>query len=298
MHESWRWFWRDLRQGELTLLLVALIVAVAATTSLRFFSSGVEKRMQQEAARLIAADLVVRSSRPLPEKFHSDAEAAGLAQANTLEFSSVLVFGDQFQLGSVKAVSPGYPLRGEIRLRDGDRERITREIPAPGSIWLDERLLGLLKAKVGDTVQLGEKNLRISAILAYEPAQGGFTAFSPRALMHLDDVAATQVIQPGSRIRYQLLVSGDSTAVADYKQILKPQLGLGMRITDVREGRPEIGTPLTRSQSYFSLATMMAVVLAGLAIATSARRFAERHFDTLALLRCLGASRREALLRL
>lgn len=298
MRESWRWFWRDLRQGELTLLLVALIVAVAATTSLRFFSSGVEKRMQQEAARLIAADLVVRGSRPLPEKFSSDAAAAGLQQAHTLEFSSVLVFADQFQLGSVKAVSPGYPLRGEIRLRDGDREKITHDIPAPGSIWLDERLLGLLKAKIGDTVQLGEKQLRISALLAYEPAQGGFTAFSPRALMHLDDVAATQVIQPGSRIRYQLLVSGDSTAVARYKDSLKPQLGLGMRLTDVREGRPEIGTPLTRSQSYFSLATMMAVVLAGLAIATSARRFAERHFDTLALLRCLGASRREALLRL
>lgn len=296
--ESWQGFRRDLRNGELTLLLLALVIAVAATTSLRFFSTGVEARLQQEAARLLAADLVVRSSRPIPADFAREAATGRLDTVTTLEFSSVLVAGDEFQLASVKAVADGYPLRGAVRLREGDREVPARGIPAPGDIWLDSRLLALLKIRVGDSLQLGETRLRVGAVLAYEPGAGGFSGFSPRALANLADVPRMQVVQPGSRLRHALLLRGAEEDIARYKARMEPRLGVGMRLLDVREGRPEVGTPLARSQSYFSLATIIAVVLAGLAIASSSRRFAERHFDQLALLRCLGASRHEALARL
>ncbi|MES2918606.1 MAG: FtsX-like permease family protein [Pseudomonadota bacterium] len=296
--DSWQWFRRDLRQGELTLLLLALVLAVAATTSLRFFSGGVETRLQREAARLLAADLVVRSSRPLSAEFTRVAQDAGLRHADSLEFSSVLLHGDEFQLASVKAVSAGYPLRGELRLREGEGERGVRTIPGPGEIWLDSRLFTLLKLTPGSPLQLGEVTLRATAVLAYEPGQGGFSGFSPRALMNLQDVAAAGVVQPGSRLHYQLMLAGEAAAVAAYRARMEPRLDVGMRLLDVREGRPEVGTPLARSQSYFSLATIVAVVLAGLAIVTCSRRFAERHYDQLALLRCLGASRRESLARL
>jgi putative ABC transport system permease protein len=296
--ESWAWFRRDLRTGELTLLLLALVLAVAATTSLRFFSSGVEKRLQQEAARLLAADLVVRGSRPVPDAFAAQALSMGLDVTGTLEFSSVLIHGDEFQLASVKAVGTGYPLRGELRLREGTKERGVTRIPAAGEIWLDSRLLTLLKLGIGDTLQLGDATLRVGAVLAYEPGQGGFSGFSPRALMSLDDVPDTGVVQPGSRLRYQLMLRGSEAGIAAYRERITPQLGVGMKLLDIREGRPEVGTPLARSQSYFSLATIAAVVLAGLAIVVSSRRFAERHFDLQALLRCLGASRRDALNRL
>lgn len=296
--ESWAWFWRDLRQGELTLLLMALIVAVAATTSLRFFSSGLDKRLQQDAASLIAGDLVIRSSRPLPESFSQKALAQKLTTARTLEFSSVLVKNDVFQLATVKAVSSHYPLRGELRIATPRGEKIVHRIPAPGTLWPDQRLLGLLNANIGDSIQLGERNFRIAAILAFEPGQSGFPGFSPHALMNIDDVARTGIIQPGSRLHYQLLTSGAEENVASYRKHIKPQLGVSMKLLDVREGRPEIATPLARSQRYFSLTTIVAVILSGLAIVSSARRFSERHFDILALMRCLGASRRESVLRL
>lgn len=296
--ESWRAFRRDLRHGELTLLLLALVLAVAAMTSLRFFSNGVELRLRQEAARLLAADLVVRSTRPLPAAFATAAREEGLGTAQTLEFSSVLVHGDTFQLAAVKAVDAGYPLRGELRLRDGEGERVVRAVPAAGEVWLDRRLLSLLDARVGDNVTLGDIRLRIAAELAYEPGQAGFTGFSPRALVNLADVPAAGVVQPGSRLRYQLLLRGEPARLDAYTARMTPRLEVGMRLLDVREGRPEIGTPLERSQAYFSLATIAAVVLAGLAIGTASRRFAERQFDQQALLRCLGASRREALRRL
>lgn len=307
--ESLAWFWRDLRRGELTLLLMALILAVAATTSLRFFSSGMDKRLHQEAARLIAADLVIRSSRPIPLEFVSAAKKQHLNTAHTLEFSSVLVNNDEFQLAQVKAVSPAYPLRGDMRITaavknktdagtNNAAEITVRRIPAPGTIWLDQRLVVLLKAGIGDSIQLGQAQLRVAEIIVYEPGQSGFPGFSPRALMNIADVDSSKIIQPGSRLHYQLLTSGDEHAMAAYRLWLKPKLGIGMRLLDVNEGRPEISTPLARSQSYFSLATIVAVILAGLAIISSARRFTNRHFDTLALMRCIGASRRESLQRL
>lgn len=309
--ESWLWFWRDLRRGELTLLLIALIVAVAATTSLRFFSSGLDKRLQQDAARLIAGDLVIRSSRPIPTDFVAAAQARKLDIAHTLEFSSVLVNAEEFQLAQVKAVSAAYPLRGDMRIsmhadenkpdenkKSQQGEKIVRHIPEAGTIWLDQRLIVLLKAKIGDSIQLGEKNFRVAQIITYEPGQAGFPGFSPRALLNIDDLAGTGIIQPGSRLNYQLLTSGREADIDAYRRFVKPQLGVGMRLIDIKEGRPEISTPLARSQSYFSLATIVAVILSGLAIITSARRFAERHFDMLALMRCLGASRRESLQRL
>lgn len=296
--ESWTAFRRNLRQGELTLLLLALVLAVAAMTSLRFFSNGVELRLRQEAARLLAADLVVRSSRPVPDAFREAARTGGLASTETLEFSSVLVHGDAFQLASVKAVAAGYPLRGELRLRNGASERVVRDVPRAGEAWLDRRLLALLQARVGDMVTLGDASLRIAAELAYEPGQGGFTGFSPRALVNLADVPSSGVVQPGSRLTYQLLLRGEPDRIAAFTSQVTPRLGVGMRLLDVRDGRPEIGTPLARSQSYFSLATIVAVVLAGLAIVTASRRFAERQFDRQALLRCLGASRRDVLRRL
>lgn len=293
--DAWQWFRRDLRQGELTLLLLALVLAVAATTSLRFFSSGVELRLQQEASRLLAADLVLRGTRPIPAEFEAEARRDGLAVAHTLEFSSVLVRGDEFQLASVKAVGEGFPVRGELRLREGTREVATDRIPAPGEIWLDARLLSLLEVAPGDALQLGDTTLRVGAVLAYEPGQGGFTGFSPRALANLADVPAANVVLPGSRLRYQLLLGGAPARLDAWRERMEPRLGVGMRLLDVREGRPEVGTPLARSQAYFSLATIVAVVLAGLAIVTASRRFAQRHYDQQALLRCLGASRREAL---
>ncbi|MGB4343934.1 MAG: hypothetical protein WBJ03_09990, partial [Moraxellaceae bacterium] len=152
MQNGWQDFWRDLKNGELTLLLLALILAVTATTTLRHFSSGIEKSLAQEAARLIGADLVLRSSRPLADDVTAQATRLGLASAHTLEFASVLQGAVEFQLAAVKAVSPGYPLRGQLRLRENSKDITTHSIPAKGTLWVDERLLGLLQAGVGDTV--------------------------------------------------------------------------------------------------------------------------------------------------
>lgn len=299
--ESWLWFLRDWRAGELTLLLMALILAVAATSSLRFFSSGVELRMQQESSKLMAADRIVRSSRDIPPVFKEAAEQHKLDTAQLLEFSSVIQHNDDFHLSAIRAASEGHPLRGEIRLLDkaSGEEKTVFHIPEPGEAWLDERLTTLLNVKTGDTIILGELPLKVSAILAHEPGQGmGSSLFAPRTLINLADVAATGIVQPGSRLRHQLLLRGDDDNLLAWEKAVTPHLSAGIQLLGINNSNPEIARSLNRSQSYFSLASMAAVLLAGLAIVASMRRFAERHYDTLALMRCLGASRRQSMLML
>ncbi len=287
---AWRLLWRDARHGEIWLLLSALILAVAATTSLRFFSASLEQGLKRQAASLIAADLVLSSSRPLRSEARALADAQGLRQAEVNEFSSMVQHGDDFQLASVKAVSSGYPLRGALQARDAGGPRRPAGLPQPGSIWLDERLAGLLKVSPGDPVQVGELTLTVSALLTAEPDRGGnFSAFAPRALMNLADVGPAGIIQPGSRVQYRLLLAGPETAVAGFVAGMKPRLASGEKLLDVAGGRPEIGGPLTRASDYLSLAAIAAVVLAGVAVALTARRYAERHYDAIALMRCLGA---------
>lgn len=286
---------RDARNGELWLLLLALVLAVAATTSLRFFSSSLEQGLIRQASSLIAADLVVSSSRGIRPEIVSLAEQYDLAQVNVTEFSSMIQSGDEFQLASIKAVTQGYPLRGELkgRLNTEPQDKTLRGIPPQGELWIDERLQGLLNAKIGDAVILGDVELRINAILTQEPDRGGnFAAFSPRAIMNANDIAAANVILPGARIHYRLQLAGTPKAINDFKDELKPQAVAGERIVDVASGRPEVGSPLARAADYLSLAAIAAVVLAGVAVAICARRFTERHFDAIALFRSFGASRK------
>lgn len=290
---AWRLLLRDIRAGEIWLLLMALILAVAATTSLRFFSAGLEQGLTRQAASLLGADLILESSRPLRPEVLSDAAARGLQQTVVTEFSSMLQYNDGFQLAAVKAVTGGYPLRGELLARRGSATLPSGSLPAAGTVWLDERLFGLLAINIDDKVQLGDINLRIAATLIREPDRAGnFSAFAPRVLMNAADIAAAGIIQPGSRVQYRLLLAGSALAVTDFSDEMTPDLAVGERLLDVASGRSEIGTPLARASDYLSIAAIAAVILSGLAVALAARRHAERHYDTLALMRCLGASRR------
>lgn len=286
---------RDLRTGELQLLGVSLIVAVAAVTAVDFFTDRVERALELQAAELLAADLVIESTRPLPEELAAEAQSRGLRTASTLDFPSV-VFQDRGpQLVQVKAVSQGYPLRGELRVsatRFGP-ESPASGIPARGTVWVEPRLLGLLQTKTGDRLHLGEGELSIGQVLRWEPDRGGqLFRLAPRVLLSLADIPATGLITPASRVHYRFLVAGDAAAVAGFTTWVRGRLPTGASIEDVGNARPEMRAALDQGGRFLGLATLSAVLLCGVAVALSTRRFVERQADTGAILRCLGASRR------
>ncbi|MDX1656798.1 MAG: FtsX-like permease family protein, partial [Candidatus Competibacteraceae bacterium] len=186
-----------------------------------------------------------------------------------------------------------YPLRGIVELADMPfgQSRPTREIPSPGSVWLDARLFQSLGATVGGSVEVGASRLTVERVLAYEPDRGGdFFSIAPRLMMNLADVPATELVQPGSRVTYRLLLAGPVEAVSAYRNWVRPRLSSGEELEGVRDARPELRVALDRAQRFLGLAALVSVILAGVGIAIAARRFSARHWDSAAVLRAIGAT--------
>ena len=295
---SMRLLMRNWRSGEQRILVAALVIAVAASTSIGFFTDRLGRGMANQSADFLGADLALLSPRPVDAAWLGAARDAGLQAVETVEFASMVVGGDELLLASVKAVQDGFPLRGSLRTAPAPfaADAATATLPRPGEAWAAPRLLTSLGLQVGDSVEVGAHTLVITAVLSFEPGQvGNPFGIAPRLLMRMADVPATGVVQPGSRLSWQYLFAGREQDVAGFRDWLKPRLGPSHELVGVKEGRRAVGSALERAERYLGLSVLAAIVLAGVAVAMAARRYSERHFDMSALLRCMGASQRELL---
>jgi putative ABC transport system permease protein len=288
---------RDARAGELRVLFFALLVAVAASTAIGYFSARLNDGMLMRATEFLGADLLLSGSSPAAPEQINRGKQLGLDHSQVVEFSSVIASDADIQLASVKAADNAYPLRGQLKSAAAPyAAEQAGPGPQPGEAWAEARLFAALELSVGDTIEVGSKNLILSRVLTYEPDRAGdFYSLTPRVLMHLDDLAATGVVQPGSRVRYRELWRGTPEALGAYRQAVSTNLAANQRLEDARDGNRQIGSALGRAERYLNLASLAAVLLAGVAVALSAARFAARRFDASALLRCLGLSRNQAL---
>ncbi len=288
---------RDARSGELRVLFFALLIAVASSTAIGYFGARLNEGMSLRATEFLGADLILRGSAPAEPEQIKAGTGRGLQHAQVVEFSSVIASDAGIQLASVKAAGNGYPLRGELKSAAAPYgEETVSAGPGPGEVWAESRLLVALNLKVGDEIEVGAKKLRLTRVLTYLPDEAGdFYSLTPHVLMHLDDLPATRVVQPGSRVRYIEQWNGPSDALTSYRQATEPGLAANQRFDDARDGSRRVGGALDRAERYLNLASLAAVLLAGVAVALSAARFASRRFDASALLRCLGLSRRQAL---
>ncbi len=302
---------RDWRAGQLRFLLVALVVAVAALSAAGFFIDRLRSGLNRDAHQLLGADLVVVADNPVPAAWREEAQKRGLLVADTLAFPSMAQAGQGDSVRSVlvtlKAVSPGYPLRGRVKVNTDiaqANESIGTPAPAapePGTVWIDPALATSLDVAVGGSVQLGDKQFRVTQLIAAEPDRGGgFINFAPRVFLALSDMPATNLVQEGSRVGYRLLVAGpgaSSKPTQEYgewlKALIKKDNVRGVRIESLEEGRPEMSATLDRADRFLSLVGLLSAMLAAVAVAMAARRFMQRHLDSCAMLRCLGLTQNQ-----
>lgn len=295
---AWRQLGRDLKSGDIRILLAALVLAVVAVTAVGFVTDRAGRALAIEANRLLGGDAVLRGDAPIEGAARTAAAAPGLRQADTVELDSMIRVGAgesaQLRLGELRALGEGFPLRGTFRIADGDGvERDAGAVPAPGTVWMGRGGADTLGARIGDTVGIGTASLRLAAIVTQEPdAALDYFNVAPKVFLNLEDLPATGLVQEGSRIRYRLVVAGEAAAVERFAATAREGLARGQRLETAADARPEVRSALDRAGRFLGLAALVSVVLAAVAVAMAARRHSERHLSGAAVMRCLGASQR------
>jgi putative ABC transport system permease protein len=289
---------RDWRSGELRVLAAALVVAVASITSVSFFADRVSRALVRDAHQLLGADLVLVSDHPWKAAIGEEIARRGLQRAQGVNFISMARGANGNQLAGVKAVTENYPLRGRLRIASAPNAPDAPAAAGPrrGTVWLEERLVSALGTPVGARLKLGNAEFEVAAVLTLEPERGAnFFNIAPRLMMHADDVPATRLVQTGSRVWFYLYAAGEPAAVASFEAWVNERLERGQRAENLESGRPEVRAAIDRAQRFLGLTALLAAILAGVAIALATRRFVERHLDSCAVMRCMGATQNRLL---
>ncbi len=295
MRHSLRRLRRGWRSGELLILALALAISVAAAAAVGVFSARVWTAIEAQSGEALGADLLVSSRSPIPAQFRELAQVQGLAQTETIHLPTMVWRGDHSALAGLKAVDSDYPLRGSLRtaLEPYTQEQDSTSIPAPGTAWIDARLWTELRLESDRTIQVGALELRVDRLLTYEPDRGaGFVDLAPRVLINRADLQGSQLLVPGSRAQYSLMLAGERDALRSIRALTAPP---GVTVRGPQDARPELKRALERAQSFLDLAAIAASLLAAAAIALCARQHGLRLRDEVALLRCLGAQRNAVL---
>lgn len=295
---AWRQLRRDFKAGDIRILFAALVLAVVAVTAVGFVTDRAERALAIEANRLLGGDAVVRGDAPIEGAIREASTAPGLESVDTIELDSMIRVGAgdaaTLQLGDVRALGDGFPLRGSFRIAGADGvERDAEAVPEPGTAWMSRAGADTLGASVGDTVFLGDRSFLLTALVLQEPdASIDYFNVAPKVFLHLSDLEATGLIQPGSRIRYRLVIAGDANAVDGFASVARANLGRGQRVETIGDARPEVRSSLDRAGRFLGLAALVSVILAAVAVAMAARQHSARHLTSVAVMRCMGAQQR------
>ncbi|OCZ70206.1 ABC transporter permease [Acinetobacter pittii] len=285
---------QSFRTGGLYLLIIALSLAISATTALKFSNDQVKNAVSLQASQMLGADLVLSNNEPIEQAWKRRAEQLDLKQTNVTIFSSMAHTQDQFVMVNVKAIEPLFPLRGQLEI-----EPSAKAIQS-GEVWLSQRAADLLKVKLGDTVSIADGIFRFSGVIVRDSNQElGFSGFSPTVIIHQADIAKTHAIQTGSRIDYRLLMAGNPEQVQSFSKQFKQQHQpskdvdetAGLRLRDASESNSRLLRPLENLDTFLQLANILTILLCGIAIALTSQRYVQQNQDHIALIRCLGASK-------
>ena len=295
---AWRFMLRDWRSGELWLLILSLLMAVSVSTAIAIFSERLQLALGRQVAEVMGADMMIRSPRPLSDELAKVVSQQPVERATILEFPSVVIAGEEMQLISAKAVTDNYPLRGHIRVSDQpfEQDHVAEDTPNPGEVWLEPRLFPLLGVEIGDSLQLGEAEFQIAKVITLETDRGSsFYSLSPRLMFNMADLDRTGIIQPGSRVSWKTLIAGEQSELNAFNEAVTPLLSESERLSSAVENREDLRSSVNLLKQFLGLGSMAAMLLAGIAVAMSSRRFAERRFDGIAVMRCMGAQQKQVM---
>ena len=292
---AWRLFKHEAKRGELTIILLAIILSVGSVLSLSLFSERLQSALTDRSAEFIAADRQLRSRESVDQTWISKAAEFKLDTAYQVSTRSMVFGSDELALSDLRAVDDNYPLKGSIKVTTQafGVPQATDESPQQGEVWIDSRLFQLVKVELGESIDIGDASFKVTKVLSEIP-DAGFSVFNtdPIVLMSTADLQKTNVTGPGSRVSYKYYFTGETADLDDYYDWLRPQLNRELhRWTSIEDDESAIGRAIARAEQFFLLASLLAIVLAAVSIAVAAQRYSQRHYDPVAIMKTLGAGK-------
>lgn len=285
---------RQWRQGETLLLGLAVMLAVFACYLLAGIGSVLYQGLEASGARLLGADRILVGSRPAEPSWAATFDQLALTHSQQTVFGTMLYRpstteqDEQMLLVEVTSLDSQYPLKGALVI---ETESGVAELgqPATGSLWLDERLKSRLALRLGDAVEIGLAEFHVAGWIKQRPDSGvnPFAAM-PSVLMAESDVAATQVIQPGSRVSYRYLLQGDSAALAQLDAQFENDLPAYFRYQGVSSEGGAFAEQFSNTETFLRLAALLVVLLSLAALAVSSQRFVDKQQKQVAIFKALG----------
>ena len=284
-------FWRELKSGQLIIMFFALVLAVATVSSISLFTDRLEQALTIETQEFLGGDLKFESNDLIEDQTYIKIEQLDLKVSEIVQFASMLSSKEDLQLASIKAVDRNYPLVGHMELQSESVKEIVKNPPKKGQVWLDRRLMDILDLTIGDKVSIGEKDFSVSHVIISEPDRGSNSfAFAPKAIINMDDLDSTNVIQPGSRVRFASLYIGERDEILLLKNILEKIKQPGDGIREAADSNDSLGKAIERSGNFLLLGGLLAVLMAGFTIAIISQKFSRRHVEYVAILKSLGCT--------
>ena len=292
---AWRLFKHEAKRGELTIILLAIILSVASVLSLSLFSERLQSALTAKSAEFIAADRVLKSRQPVDQSWIEKAQEFNLDTANQVYTRSMAFSGDNMMLVDLRAAAPGYPLKGTVKVAEQPFApgQAIKSLPKPGHAWIESRLFQNLDLTLGQDIEVGDKTFTVTKVLSDVP-DAGFSVFGgdPKVLIGEQDLAATNIIGPGSRASFSYFFTGSEADLNAYYDWLMPKLDKELQSwVSVSDDDSAIGRSIAKAEQYFLLASLLAIVLAAVSIAVAAQRYSQRHYDPVAIMKTLGASK-------
>jgi len=289
--QSLRLLKHELRRGELTIICLAIVLAVATVFSLAGFSNQIEAALLNKSTSFIASDRVLSSPRAIDSAITAKADTLNIDYAPQIEMTSMVFANNKMQLTEIKAVGDLYPLRGDLLVKQQSNAAQSVKAPKQGSVWVEQKLLSVLSINLGDAIEIGIESFNVAGIVTQIP-DASFSVFTngPAVIMNEADVNSTELIQPGSRVGYRILFAGELDDIEAFEEWVKPQINETQRWYDVKSRQSALSNALNRAEKYLSLASMLGIVLAAVAVAVASRRYGHRHQPMVAVFKAMGAS--------
>jgi putative ABC transport system permease protein len=289
-------------RGRIVLFMGCIAVGVAAIVLVAGLSTSVNDGVRSEGRRLMAADVVVESRRPLPPEVD-----AALAQytpgkverADVRESVSVVVTPDgrASQLAELKAVAPGYPFYGTLKL---DPPGKLSDILTADTVVVAPEILSRLELRTGDMLRVGGQDFRIAAAVLEEPDKLTITfTLGPRVFLTQEGLARTPLLGKGARVDYKALVKlPDGSSIDDVQRVERILIAAmpdddSYRVRTFTEAQPQLRRSFDRVGRYLGLVGLLSLLVGGVGVAQVARAWLASRMDDIAILRCLGATPRE-----